>query len=109
MISMLRKGACSGSIHDLAHISTHNCLADFLTKVSEKADNLITMVKTGKLLVVDMHPNFRTLMEHKARWCRTFIHTRERNVFFPNALKISLTNSARRTNPCDVCENVHGF
>ena len=31
MISMLRKEACSGSIHDLAHISTQNCLADCLT------------------------------------------------------------------------------
>ena len=29
MISMLRKGACSGSFHDLAHIPTQNCLADF--------------------------------------------------------------------------------
>ena len=28
MISMLRKEACSGSIHDHAHIPTQNCLAD---------------------------------------------------------------------------------
>ena len=28
MIYMLRKEACSGSIHDLAHIPTQNCLAD---------------------------------------------------------------------------------
>ena len=27
-ISMLRKEACSGSIHDLAHIPAQNCLAD---------------------------------------------------------------------------------
>ena len=25
MISMLRKEACSGSMHDLAHITTQNC------------------------------------------------------------------------------------
>ena len=39
MISMLRKEACSGSIHDLAHSPTQNCLADCLTKASAKADN----------------------------------------------------------------------
>ena len=42
MISMLRKETCSGSIHDLAHIPTQNCLADCLTKASAKADDLIT-------------------------------------------------------------------
>ena len=46
MISMLRKEACSGSIHDLAHTRTQNCLADCLTKTSGKADNLITAVRT---------------------------------------------------------------
>ena len=45
MISMLRKEACSGSIHDLAHIPTENCLANGLTNSSAKADNLITAVK----------------------------------------------------------------
>ena len=50
MISMLRKEACSGNIHDLAHISTKNCLADFLTKASAKADNLMTAVKTEKIV-----------------------------------------------------------
>ena len=65
MISMLRKEACSGSIHDHTHIPNQNCLADCLTKASAKADNLITAVKTGKLLDVDIHPDLRTLMEHK--------------------------------------------
>ena len=92
MISMLGKDACSGSIHDLAHIPTQNCLADCLTTASAKADNLITAVKTG-LLDVDTHPKFRTLMEHKAflsTWCRTFMHAKEKDVFFLNALKVSL-------------------
>ena len=83
MISMLRKEACSGSIHDLAHIPTQNCLADCLTKASAKADNLITAVKTVELLEVDLHPNFRTLMEQNtflSTWCRTFRHTREKDV-----------------------------
>ena len=53
MTSMLRKEACSGSIYDLAQISTQNCL---LTKSSAKADNLITAVKTGRLLDVGIHP-----------------------------------------------------
>ena len=66
MIPMLRKEACSGSIHDPAHIPTQNCVADCLTKASAKADNLITAVKTGRLLDVDIHPVFRTLMEQKA-------------------------------------------
>ena len=58
MISMLRKEACSGSIHDLAHIPTQNCLADSLSKAPAKADNLITAVQTGKLLDVGIHPDF---------------------------------------------------
>ena len=36
MIFMLRKETCSGSIHDLARISTQNYLADCLTKASAK-------------------------------------------------------------------------
>ena len=48
MVSMLRKEACSGSIHDLAHISTQNNLADCLTKSSAKAENLIIAVKTRR-------------------------------------------------------------
>ena len=57
MISMLRKEACSGSIHDLAHIPIQNCLADCLEKASAKGDKLITAVKTGRFLDVDIHPN----------------------------------------------------
>ena len=112
MIFMLRKEACSGSIHDLAHIPTQNCLADGLKKSSAKADSLITAVKTRRLPEDDVHPNFRTHMEHKAflsTWCRTLKHTREKDVFFLNALKISLTRFTKRTIPCDVCENFHGF
>ena len=98
MFSMLRKETCSGVIHDLAHIPTQNCLADCLTKASAKADNLITAVKTRRLLDVDIHPNFRTLMEHKAflsTWCRTLMHTREKDLFFLNALRNSLAPTPR--------------
>ena len=98
MMSMLRNSACSESIHDLANIPTQNCLADCLTKASAKAENLITAVKTGRLLDVDIHPNFRTIIEHKAflsTWCGTFMHRREKNVFFLNVLKISLSPVSR--------------
>ena len=92
MIFMLRNETCSGSIHDLAHISTQNCLAVCLTKLSAKADNLMTAVQTVRLLEVDVHPNFRTLMQHKAflsTWCKkTHAHKRE-NIFFLNASKFS--------------------
>ena len=97
MISMLRKEACSANIHDLAHISTQNCLADCLTKAAAKADNLITAVQTRKLLDIDIHPDFRTLMEHKtflSTWCKTFLHTREKEAFFLNTLKIPLAQTA---------------
>ena len=98
MISMLRNETCSGSIHDLAHISTQNSLADRLTKSSAKADNFITAVKTVRLLEVDVHPHFRTLMEHKeflSTWCGAFMLTREKNVFFVNTLEISLSPASR--------------
>ena len=91
MISMLRQEACSSSIHDLAHIPTKNCLADCLTKASAKADNLITAVQTRKLLDVDFLPVIRILVELKAflsTWCKTFLHTTEKEIFFLNTLKI---------------------
>ena len=66
MIQMLRKEACSGSIHDLAHIRTALCLSDCLTKGSAKPDELVRAVETGLLQEVDLHPNFRTLIKHRA-------------------------------------------
>ena len=59
MISVLRKEARSGSIHVLAHLPNPHCLADCLTKASAKADCLITAVKTGKLLDVDIRHDFK--------------------------------------------------
>ena len=99
MISMLGKEACSGSIHDLAHIPIQDCLTDCLTKISAKTDNLITFVKTGKLLDVDIHFDFRTLLGHKAflpSWCKTFLHTSEKEVSFLNTLKISLSQTSQK-------------
>ena len=98
IISMLRKEACSVSVHDLDHIPTQNYLADCLTEAPAMADNLISAVQTGKLLGVDTHPDYRKLMEHKAflsTWCKTFMLTREKEVFFLNTLKISLAHHFR--------------
>ena len=98
MSSLLRKEACSGSIHDLAYTPIQNCLADCLTEASAKAVNLTTAVQTGNLLDVDIHPGFTTLMEHKAflsTWCKTFLHIREKEVFFLNTLKISLAPTSQ--------------
>ena len=66
MIQMLRKESCSGSIDDLAHVVSVDCLSDSLTKMSAKADALIKAIKTGVLPNADRHPAFRTLMKHKA-------------------------------------------
>ena len=92
---MLRKEACSRGIHDLAHIPTNNFLADCVTEASANADTLITAMKTVKLVDVDKHPDFITLMEHTAflsTWCRTLMHTREK---FLNTLKIPLAPTSQ--------------
>ena len=107
MISMLRKDACSGSIHDFVHIPIQNCLADCLTKASAKADNPITAVQTGMLLNVDIHLDFRTLIEHKAflsTWCKTFLHTKGEGSLPPeHSQDLSYTHVPRRTMSGDVC------
>ena len=60
MLSMLRKEACSGNIHDLSQIPTQHCLADVLSKASAKVYDLITAVKTGRLLML----TFTLIVEH---------------------------------------------
>ena len=98
MTSLLRKEACSGSIHDIAHIPTQNCLAECVTKTSAKADNLITVVKAWRLLNVDIHPNFRNTHGAKAFLStgrRICMQTRGQHVLFLNALKFSLAPTPR--------------
>ena len=56
MIQMLRQEACSGQMHDLAHVLTQYCLADQLTKKSVSPTLLISTVQTGILREVDTHP-----------------------------------------------------
>jgi len=78
MIQMLRQESNSGNIDDLAHVKTEFCLSDCLTKHSAKADNLVQAVETGVLPQVDRHPNFRSMIKHKAyfhQWINTHVHT----------------------------------
>ena len=75
MIQQLRKEAVSGSIDDLAHIDTAHMLADCLTKASAKPDTLIKSVETGVIHNVDSHPEFRTLLQHKAYLVGWIAHT----------------------------------
>ena len=63
---MPRKESNSGSIDDLAHVSSEYCLSDALTKHSAKPDQLIKAVDTGAIKNVDSHPPFRSLTKHKA-------------------------------------------
>ena len=72
LIQTLRKEAMSGSIQDLAHVRTEDMLADCLTKSSVKPDVLIHAACTGVLPNTDTHPEFRSLIKHKAflvAWC----------------------------------------
>ena len=65
MINQLRHEACSGSIDDLAHVVSEDCLSDCLTKASAKPQALVKTVDTGVLPNVDKHPPFRELMKNK--------------------------------------------
>mgnify|MGYP000455125285 CR=1 FL=1 len=65
MINQLRHEACTGSIDDLAHVISEDCLADCLTKASANPKALIQAVNTGTLPNVDKHPPFRELMQYK--------------------------------------------
>ena len=73
MINQLRHETQSGSIDDLAHVASADCLSDCLTKTSAKPDALIKAVGEASLPNADKNPVFRKLMEphHKAwlaRW-----------------------------------------
>ena len=76
---MLRRESNSGAIDELAHVVSAQCLSDALTKHSAKPDELIRAVESGTLRLVDVHPPFRTLLQHKAylmTWIRQYIDPR---------------------------------
>ena len=69
LITNLRREAQSGSIYDLAHVTTDNMMADVSTKHTVKMDALRTAVLTGILPKVDVHPPFRQLLKDKHKSC----------------------------------------
>ena len=83
------------------------CRKYSLTKASAKADNLITALKTGRLMDVGAHPNFRTLMEHKASLSTLVPDNRaQKGKSFSSHERpqdLSCTNFPRRTISGDVC------
>ena len=76
MVQQLRHEACSGSIEDLAHVVSEDCLADPLTKSSAKPEALLKAVDTGVLPNVDKHIPFRQMMadRHKAYLVQWILH-----------------------------------
>jgi hypothetical protein len=76
MIQMLRKEACSGSIDDLAHVKTEDCLADCLTKASANPTALVNAIMSGTLRNIDCHKPFREAVQHKAyllQWLQSYL------------------------------------
>ena len=94
LIQMLRRESNSGSIDDLAHVVSQYCLSDALTKHSAKPVELITVVETGVLKQVDLHPPFRSLLKHKdilCHWlCNTLPTTKHSRAIRPQNLIIFL-------------------
>ena len=79
-----------------SHIPTQNCLSDCLTKASAKADKSITVVKTGRLLGVDIHPDFFQCNLEKMRATYEDAYTRARFDYcrrvFPQSVRKAGTN-----------------
>lgn len=69
MITMLRKEALSGAIHDLAHVVIGDMFADCLTKAQAKPDNLMKVVNEGILTNCVEHPSFREMMKDRHKAC----------------------------------------
>ena len=87
MINQLRTEALSGSIDDLAHVVSLDCLADCLTKASADSKYLIKAINTGFLPNVDKHLPFRTLMEGRHKAYLTIADWLVANL--PNAVEIT--------------------
>ena len=93
MINQLRVDCMSGNIDDMAHVVSHDMMADVLTKEGVDAKYLKIAIKTGYVPNVGKHPPFRELMEntHKAwliGWiCQTLPHASE-VVSFMNTLVV---------------------
>ena len=74
-------------------------MADCLAKASAKADNLITAVRTVRLLDVEIHPNCRTLTEQKGfliYMVQDIYAHKGKGCFFLKDLKVSLAPTPRK-------------
>ena len=88
---MLRKEACSGQIHDLAHVVSSLCLADSLTKSSAHAEQLIKTINTGMIEKADQHKPFREMLQHKAflaQWLKKIVSASSKCSHFTNSSSV---------------------
>ena len=99
MISMLRKEDCSGGTHDVAHIFNWELFGRLSDEVISGGSQLD---HSGKNRETTRSWHSSQISGHS--WntrpsclpgVKTFLHTREKDVFFPNALKISLAPTPR--------------
>ena len=119
----------SGSIEVLALVRTEDMLADCLTKSSVKPDVLIQAVFTGVLPNIDTHPEFRSLIKHRAflvTWCAqhlrdipdmiAFLDTPVQHIVhayfsdrhsFACAYLHAQTASAHMSIPCDISDSLN--
>merc|ERR1712045_889788 len=67
IINMLRHEVQPHNFDILAHVVSDGCLADCLTKYSEKADDLVKAVFTGALPNMDAHPPLRGRLKPSQR------------------------------------------
>ena len=103
MMSLLRKEACSGNIHDLSHIPTQHCLADCFSKACKGRQFDFTAVKTGEIAGTSWNTHGTQAL---STWCGTFMHTSGEGYFIPECPEnLSGTDASRRTMSCDVCVN----
>ena len=85
LIQMLRHESNTGQLDDLSHIVCEFCLADPLTKSSDKPDQLVKAIETGVMQNVDVHPPFRSLLKHKAflsQWVADYMHDARQAIAF---------------------------
>ena len=82
MINQLRHESCSGSIDDLAHVSSILQMADVLTKDKAPMEYLKKAVDTGLLFNCDKNVPFRDMMKNKHK--AFFVSWLTENLSFEN-------------------------
>ena len=82
MINQLRHESCSGSIDDIAHVTTTEQMADVFTKEKAPVEYLMKAVQSGVLPNCDKHMPFREMMKskHKAFFASWLVHNLSHDV-----------------------------